>query len=80
MALFFGLAVKEITEALCQEVIASVNKAINPLIGTFGGVVGPIVMYFIVISIQQSMGVPPQMPHLQMWLLDGVFLRRQIFH
>eukprot|EP00946_MAST-07B_sp_MAST-7B-sp1_P002607 g2607.t1 len=58
MALFFGLAVKEITEALLPGgSLHPVNKAINPLIGTFGGVVGPIVMYFIVISIQHSMGV-----------------------
>jgi NhaA family Na+:H+ antiporter len=58
MALFFGLAVKEITEALLPGgSLHPVNKAINPLIGTFGGVVGPIVMYFIVIAIQDSMGV-----------------------
>jgi NhaA family Na+:H+ antiporter len=58
MALFFGLAVKEITEALMPGgSLHPVNKAINPLIGTFGGVVGPIVMYFIVIAVQDSMGV-----------------------
>ena len=43
MALFFGIAAKEITEAcLPNGALNPVSKAINPLFGTIGGVVGPI--------------------------------------
>ncbi|APZ95135.1 Sodium/proton antiporter NhaA [Fuerstiella marisgermanici] len=43
MALFFGIAAKEITEAcLPNGALNPVSKAINPLFGTVGGVVGPI--------------------------------------
>ena len=57
MTFFFGLAVKEITEALQKGgSLHPINKAINPLIGTLGGVIGPIAIYFIVISIQSATG------------------------
>ena len=57
MTFFFGLAVKEITEALQHGgSLHPVSKAINPLIGTLGGVVGPIAVYFITIAIQNSSG------------------------
>ncbi len=43
MALFFGIAAKEITEAcLPNGALNPMSKAINPLFGTIGGVVGPI--------------------------------------
>ncbi len=43
MALFFGIAAKEITEAcLPNGALNPLSKAINPLFGTIGGVVGPI--------------------------------------
>jgi NhaA family Na+:H+ antiporter len=58
MTLFFGLAVKEITEALQSGgSLHPISRAINPLLGTLGGVIGPIAMYFITILIQNSMGV-----------------------
>ena len=49
MCFFFGLAVKEITEALSVggSMYPPQEKAINPLLGTFGGVFGPIVFYVI---------------------------------
>ncbi len=47
MALFFGLAAKEITEAcLPGGALNPPKKAINPLLGTVGGVVGPVAVYF----------------------------------
>ncbi|MEQ9409720.1 MAG: Na+/H+ antiporter NhaA [Fuerstiella sp.] len=47
MALFFGIAAKEITEAcLPNGALNPVSKAINPLFGTVGGVVGPIAVFF----------------------------------
>ncbi|MCA9075343.1 MAG: Na+/H+ antiporter NhaA [Planctomycetaceae bacterium] len=43
MALFFGIAAKEITEAcLPNGALNPPRKAVNPLFGTIGGVVGPI--------------------------------------
>lgn len=43
MALFFGIAAKEITEsALPGGALNPPRKAINPLLGTLGGVLGPI--------------------------------------
>lgn len=46
MALFFGIAAKEITEAcLPKGALNPVSKAINPLFGTVGGVVGPVAVF-----------------------------------
>jgi len=43
MALFFGLAAKEITEAcLPNGALNPPRKAVNPLFGTVGGVLGPV--------------------------------------
>lgn len=47
MVLFFGVATKEITEsALPGGALNPIRKAINPLLGTLGGVIGPIGVYF----------------------------------
>lgn len=47
MVFFFGIAAKEITEAcLPGGDLNPVSKAINPLLGTLGGVVGPVVVFF----------------------------------
>ena len=47
MVFFFGVAAKEITEAcLPGGALNPPSKAINPLCGTIGGVVGPIAAYF----------------------------------
>jgi len=48
MVFFFGLAAKEVTEALLPG--GSLNppsKAISPLLATIGGVVGPVAMYLL---------------------------------
>lgn len=43
MAFFFGIAAKEITEAcLPNGALNPIRKAVNPLFGTIGGVLGPI--------------------------------------
>ncbi|KAH8056634.1 Na+/H+ antiporter 1 [Aureococcus anophagefferens] len=51
MALFFGLAVKEIAEAFQPggSLYPPGRKAVNPLCGTLGGVLGPIAAYFAVL-------------------------------
>jgi NhaA family Na+:H+ antiporter len=46
MALFFGIAAKEITEAcLPNGALNPPRKAVNPLFATFGGVAGPIAVF-----------------------------------
>lgn len=46
MVLFFGVAAKEITEAVLPGgALNPPRKAINPLFGTIGGVAGPILVY-----------------------------------
>ena len=48
MCLFFGIAAKEITEsALPGGVLNPLRRAINPLIGTLGGVLGPAGLYLL---------------------------------
>ncbi len=47
MVFFFGIAAKEITEAILPGGdLNPPSKAINPLLGTIGGVVGPVGVYF----------------------------------
>ena len=51
MVLFFGIAAKEITDAVLPG--GSLNppsKAINPLLGTIGGVVGPVGVFFLMVN------------------------------
>lgn len=46
MALFFGIAAKEITEACLPDgALNPVKKAVNPLFATIGGVLGPIAVF-----------------------------------
>jgi NhaA family Na+:H+ antiporter len=48
MVLFFGIAAKEITESILPGgALNPPSKAINPLLGTLGGVLGPVIFFFI---------------------------------
>ena len=48
MVLFFGVAAKEITDAaLPGGVLNPIRRAINPLLGTLGGVFGPVMVFFL---------------------------------
>ena len=48
MVFFFGIAAKEITEAVLPGGdLNPPSKAVNPLLGTIGGVVGPVGVYFL---------------------------------
>ena len=48
MVFFFGVAAKEITESILPGgALNPVNKAINPILGTVGGVLGPAGMYLL---------------------------------
>ena len=52
MTLFFGLAVKEIAEAFQPggSLYPPTRKAVNPLCGTVGGVLGPIAAYLAILA------------------------------
>ena len=48
MVFFFGLAVKEITDSILPGgALNPPGKAVNPLLGTLGGILGPVGVYFI---------------------------------
>lgn len=48
MVIFFGIAAKEITEScLPGGALNPPSKAVNPLLGTIGGVLGPVATYFL---------------------------------
>jgi len=58
MVFFFGIAAKEITEAcLPGGNLNPVKKAINPLLATLGGVVGPVACFFLGLTALIHMGV-----------------------
>jgi len=58
MVLFFGIAAKEITESVLPGgALNPPSKAINPLLGTLGGVIGPIVCFLLFASLFLSEGV-----------------------
>lgn len=76
MALFFGVAAKEITEAcLPNGALNPPKKAINPLFGTVGGVVGPIVVFLGLNAVmgktewQNGWGIPTATDIALAWLV-----------
>jgi len=76
MAFFFAIAAKEVTEsALPGGVLNPPSKAINPLMATLGGVVGPIAVYFLCMSlfnapeIFKGWGIPTATDIALAWLV-----------
>ena len=58
MVFFFGIAAKEITEAcLPGGDLNPIHKALNPLLSTFGGVAGPVGVFFIGLHICYALGI-----------------------
>ncbi len=52
MLFFFGIAAKEITESILPGgALNPPSKAVNPLLGTLGGVFGPIAVYFLLATL-----------------------------
>jgi len=55
MVLFFGLAAKEITESVLPGgALNPPSKAVNPLLATLGGVLGPVGVYFLWVGLRGS--------------------------
>ena len=76
MALFFGIAAKEITEScLPGGALNPPRKAVNPLLGTLGGVFGPVAAYFAIVyvtgdqSIANGWGIPTATDIALAWLV-----------
>ena len=58
MVLFFGIAAKEITEScLPGGSLHPLRKAVNPLLATAGGVIGPVGVFFLALSLSFEMGI-----------------------
>jgi NhaA family Na+:H+ antiporter len=57
MCFFFGLAVKEVTEAVLPGgSLSPLRRAVNPLMATLGGILGPVAVYVICILVLHAMG------------------------
>jgi NhaA family Na+:H+ antiporter len=76
MAFFFGIATKEIAEScLPGGALFPLNRAVNPLLGTLGGVMGPIVVYKVMVAllgapeIAGGWGVPTATDIALAWLV-----------
>lgn len=76
MALFFGIAAKEITEAcLPNGALNPMKKAINPLFGTIGGVIGPIGVFLFLNAVigktewHRGWGIPTATDIALAWLV-----------
>ncbi|MCB0332962.1 MAG: Na+/H+ antiporter NhaA [Bdellovibrionales bacterium] len=76
MVLFFGLAAKEIAESVLPGgALNPIKKAVNPLLGTLGGVLGPIAVYFAWVSItgdasiSKGWGIPTATDIALAWLV-----------
>ena len=76
MVLFFGIAAKEIAEAcLPGGALNPVSKAINPLLGTLGGVLGPVGVYFLLNGVMgepawaKGWGIPTATDIALAWLI-----------
>ena len=61
MVFFFGIAAKEITESLLPGgSLNPIGKAINPLLATLGGVIGPVAVFFGALYLAHGAGLFPE--------------------
>src|SRR5690606_614363 len=79
MAVFFGIAAKEIVEAaLPGGALNPVKKALNPLLGTLGGILGPVGVYFAYVyfsgadEVARGWGIPTATDIALAWLVARV--------
>lgn len=67
MVFFFGIATKEITEScLPGGALNPVRKALNPLMATIGGVLGPVGVFFVVLHLFVNAGSFGESPNLEL--------------
>jgi NhaA family Na+:H+ antiporter len=58
MVFFFGIAAKEITESVLPGgALNPPAKAMNPLLSTLGGVIGPVAVFFVGLALMRQLGV-----------------------
>ena len=79
MVFFFGIATKEITEScLPGGALSSPRKAVNPILGTLGGVIGPVIFYFSYVAatsdpaILRGWGIPTATDIALAWLVARI--------
>lgn len=84
MVLFFGIAAAEITQScLPGGELHPLRKAINPLLATVGGVVGPVLVYLILNaivgdpSLRQGWGIPTATDIALAWLVASLVFGRR---
>ncbi len=84
MVLFFGIAMKEVSESfLPGGALSSVRKAAMPAIATAGGVIGPIAMFFFLhemfdpeVSFRGGWAIPTATDIAYCWLFAGFVFGR----
>ncbi len=76
MAFFFGIATKEIVESILPGgALNPPRKAVNPLLATLGGVLGPIIVYLVFVllrgddSLTHGWGIPTATDIALAWLV-----------
>lgn len=79
MVIFFGIAAKEITESILPGgALNPIKKAVNPLLGTLGGVLGPIGTFFVLNSMMgqeswaKGWGIPTATDIALAWLVAKI--------
>lgn len=84
MVLFFGIAAAEITQScLPGGELHPLRKAINPLLATVGGVVGPVLVYLVLNaivgdpSLRQGWGIPTATDIALAWLVASLVFGRR---
>jgi len=64
MVFFFAIAAKEITEGcLPGGTLNPISKAVNPLLATAGGVIGPVIVFFVGLSLCFESGIYSVVSH-----------------
>jgi NhaA family Na+:H+ antiporter len=84
MVLFFGIAAAEITQScLPGGDLHPLRKAINPLLSTVGGIIGPVVIYLVLNaiigdpSLRRGWGIPTATDIALAWLVASLVFGRR---